>query len=300
MKINRLLPLSATSIYCLFFAFLLTSCSALHQSSQSHFCATRYPVVLVHGIGYRDDVRLFRYWSEIPEALEKQGANVFLARHDAFGSFQSNGQQLKQRIEEILDETGAEKVNLIGHSKGGLDSRYMISHLGMADKVASLTTIATPHRGAYLANYVATVGQQTKTYELMLRIAHQYACFLGDSLPQVETALLQLTPEYMEIFNQNVPDMPQVYYQSFGGVVNEEHASRVVRFKLPVLLPQEGPGDGTVARTSYEWGNFRGVVKSGSPGGISHLDIVGISGGDNFEYTAFMLFVVNDLKNRGY
>ncbi len=59
-----------------------------------------------------------------------------------------------RRIKEILEETGSDKVNIIAHSKGGLDSRYAISCLGAAPYVASLTTINTPHRGCEFADWL--------------------------------------------------------------------------------------------------------------------------------------------------
>jgi len=37
------------------------------------------------------------------------------------------------------------KVHLFAHSMGGLDARHMITHLGMANRVRTLTTIGTPH-----------------------------------------------------------------------------------------------------------------------------------------------------------
>ena len=49
---------------------------------------------------------------------------------------------------EIIDK----KIHIIAHSMGGLDSRYMISKLGMADRVLSLTTISTPHHGSPIAD----------------------------------------------------------------------------------------------------------------------------------------------------
>ena len=48
---------------------------------------------------------------------------------------------------QIIQKTGCEKVNIIAHSKGGLESRYAISQLGLSPYVASLTTINTPHHG---------------------------------------------------------------------------------------------------------------------------------------------------------
>ena len=60
------------------------------------------------------------------------------------------GEDIKKKILEVIEKTGCEKVNIIAHSKGGLDSRYAISILGMDKYTASLTTISTPHRGCIL------------------------------------------------------------------------------------------------------------------------------------------------------
>ena len=65
-----------------------------------------------------------------------------------------NSGELAERIRQIVEETGCEKVNIIAHSKGGLDSRYAISECGMGKYVASLTTINTPHRGCEFADYL--------------------------------------------------------------------------------------------------------------------------------------------------
>lgn len=117
------------------------SCRALDGT-----CATKYPVMLIHGIGYRDG-NFDRYWGRIPGFLEKHGARVYFGNQDAFGSIEDNAAQLKVSAEKVLEAAGAEKLNLIAHSKGGIEARFMISCLGMAQKTASLTTLATPHRG---------------------------------------------------------------------------------------------------------------------------------------------------------
>lgn len=58
--------------------------------------------------------------------------------------------ELDARIRQIVRETGCGKVNIIAHSKGGLDCRYALAKLGTDQYTASLTTINTPHRGANL------------------------------------------------------------------------------------------------------------------------------------------------------
>ena len=129
----------------------------------------RYPVLLVHGMGFRDDQPI-GYWGRIPRVLESAGCRIFYGNQDSNASIETNGAHLARRIDEILAETGAEKVNIIAHSKGGLDARYAISTLGMGDRVASLTTMSTPHHGS-------------KTVDLLLRVPDCLVRFAGcDSL----------------------------------------------------------------------------------------------------------------------
>ena len=84
-----------------------------------------YPVLLVHGMGFRDDKRV-GYWGRIPKELKSLGCQVFYGNQDSNADIETNGKFLAQRIDEIIRETGAEKVNIIAHSKGGLDSRYAL------------------------------------------------------------------------------------------------------------------------------------------------------------------------------
>ena len=86
--------------------------------------ATKYPIILVHGVALKEK-RYFRAFGKIQSELTKRGYEVYIADTDAFGTVESNSRQLKEYVEKILDATGAEKVNLIGHSKGGLDSKEM-------------------------------------------------------------------------------------------------------------------------------------------------------------------------------
>ena len=86
--------------------------------------------------------------------MEKNGATVFYGNQESAASISKCGEELAMRIKEILKETNFEKVNIIAHSKGGLDSRYTLSKCGMDQYVASLTTINTPHRGCEFADFL--------------------------------------------------------------------------------------------------------------------------------------------------
>ena len=95
---------------------------------------------MVHGVFFRD-FKYFNYWGRVPKELERNGAVIFYGNHQSAASVKDSAQELATRILEITGETGCGKVNIIAHSKGGLDSRYAISLLGMEPYVATLTTI---------------------------------------------------------------------------------------------------------------------------------------------------------------
>lgn len=107
----------------------------------------KYPVLLVHGMGFRDS-KYINYWGRIPEKLEENGCKVYYGNQDSNGTVASNGTFLAEKIKKIIEETGVPKLNVIAHSKGGLDIRYAISTLKMSQYIASLTTISTPHHGS--------------------------------------------------------------------------------------------------------------------------------------------------------
>ena len=94
-------------------------------------CATRYPILMVHGVFFRD-FRYLNYWGRIPAALEANGATIFYGNHQSAASVADSGREIADRIQQIVKETGCGKVNIIAHSKGGLDSRYAADARGAA------------------------------------------------------------------------------------------------------------------------------------------------------------------------
>lgn len=117
------------------------------------YTATKYPIVLAHGMsGFDELFGIYAYWHGIPEALAKDGASVFVTEVPQFNATEARGEALLAQVEEILAVTGATKVNLVGHSHGGLDVRYVASVA--PDLVASVTTIGSPHHGAELADFL--------------------------------------------------------------------------------------------------------------------------------------------------
>lgn len=115
---------------------------------------TKYPIVLAHGMaGFDELFGVYEYWYGIPDALRDKGATVFVTTVSQFNSTEMRGEQLIDQIETIVAITGKPKVNLIGHSHGGLDVRYVASV--RPDLVASATSVGSPHKGAELADFLA-------------------------------------------------------------------------------------------------------------------------------------------------
>ena len=107
---------------------------------------TKYPIILVHGIIIKD-IKFIKSFGNIDRILKIQGHHVYKSNVDGVGTIENNASMLKEEILSILEKEKVDKVNIIAHSKGGLDSKYMIQQLGMEDHVASLTTLCTPHKG---------------------------------------------------------------------------------------------------------------------------------------------------------
>jgi triacylglycerol lipase len=103
-------------------------------------------VILVNGLAVRDG-KGAGSWGRIPAFLRDCGVDLYFGGTDAWGRIETNAELLKLRVEEVLRETGKERVNIIAHSAGGINSRYMIWNYDMGSRVASLTTISTPPPG---------------------------------------------------------------------------------------------------------------------------------------------------------
>ncbi|MGY3730283.1 lipase family alpha/beta hydrolase [Lactococcus termiticola] len=276
--------------------------SLLNQGrADQAIASTRYPIVLVHGIFFRDS-QLFDYWGRIPAELRSNGAQVFHGKQDSTVPIAIAGEQLKARILSILELTGADKVNIIAHSKGGLDSRYAISKLGLAEYVASLTTVNTPHRGSVLANEILS---KTPS-QLVERLSRHYESLLtrlGDQKIDLIASLEDLTPEQATAFNLEVLDHPAVYYQSLGSKLAGPLASTsIFGLGYQIIKPLAGDNDGLVPLDSMPWGNYLGTVTPIGRRGISHADMVDQAKKDyeDFEVLEYYVQLVADLKAKGF
>lgn len=262
-------------------------------------CGTKYPLLFVHGIFFRD-WKYVNYWGRIPKELEGNGARIFYGNQHSSSSVESSAEELKKRIFEVLEESGAEKVNIIAHSKGGIDSRYAISVLGMDKYVASLTTVNTPHRGCRFARK-ALDGLPPSLVSAVSGKYDRIFSRLGDDTPDFWSGVSDLTDEKCARLNELSPDCEGVYYRSIGSkMYNARSAGFPLNLGWGIVNAVDGENDGLVAVPSMPWGEFTLWACPGRTG-ISHGDVIDLMRRDvpGFDVREMYVGLVSDLKNKG-
>ena len=248
----------------------------------------KLPIVLAHGIarfdmlleilrekGTAPDTILgdqFQYFKGIKTVLEDDGFTVFHPNQEFAGPVDTRADQLKARVNEAISITGVDRVHIIAHSMGGLDARHMIVDKGMGEKVASLTTIGTPHLGTILADSLLGAG--------------------GKFLQRLVKPLLNLdgftdlTITACEQFNKRAEDQEarnSVVYQTYSSyeTVNLVFAPLIPSWIL--INHHEDKNDGLVPVRSQQWkkelvasdGTRKPVAQNEFPFPADHLNEVG-------------------------
>ncbi|KPV72164.1 uncharacterized protein RHOBADRAFT_39622 [Rhodotorula graminis WP1] len=242
--------------------------------------APRLPLVFCHGLFGFDSIGLagvkplsFSYWIGVEEALVAMGAEVMIGRVPASASIEERAKVLCQLIGERFP---GREVNLIGHSMGGLDGRFLISRLKPTNfKVRSLTTISTPHRGSSFADYLLEDilgAQRVPSFLGMMKV-------LG--VPGGGEAFNDLTTTKMARFNEETPDDPDVKYVSYGAEFTPSWSNA---FRIPwgIVSEREGPNDGLVSVESAKWGDYRATLHN-----VNHLDLIGWVGKVRYSFAAW-------------
>ncbi len=223
-----------------------------------------------HGIKVTKD-RL-HYFRGILSHLEDAGFDVHHTRVSFAHGLETRANDLKNQINSILAATGSDKVHIVAHSMGGLDSRFMIARLGMADKVASLTTIGTPHHGTSFADYKLARG--------------------GDEIIELVSKAIDLrgfgdlTRASCKKFNESVRNAEatnDVYYQTYSSSEDRKQIFSLLQLAWDIINKDEGANDGLVPVTSQRWqaeiiaddGTVKKIAQKQFPLPADHLNQVG-------------------------
>ena len=289
--------------------------------SSSSYAKTRYPIVLAHGMAGFDKIGPLDYWYGIPSDLESRGATVYLTQVSSFESSEVRGEQLLAQVQDILAISGAQKVNLIGHSHGNQSIRYVAA--AIPGRIASVTSVGGPTKGSVVADVIESVsgvagdnlssgiGSIVNAFGSLIGLA------AGESLPQDSLAgLHSLTTAGAADFNARFPAgvpttacgegayvVNNIRYYSWGGT------GHVTNLLDPVDLPllatsaafigkADNQNDGLVGRCSNHLGK---VIRDNY--NMNHLDevnqVIGLV--DLFETNPVVVFrnQANRLKNAG-
>lgn len=274
-----------------------------YASLRQTYDTPKSPIVLAHGLLGFDELRIagsllpgVHYWRGITEALTANGIEVILTSVPPSASIEERAAKLSADIEK---KAGGKSVNIVAHSMGGLDARYMISRMKPGNvRVRSLTTVASPHRGSAFADYVfERIGKD--------RLSDVYKAL---KKMNVETgAFSQLTTRYMvEEFNPKTPDREGVKYFSYGAMATPALWS-AFRGSHRIVEEAEGANDGLVSVESSRWGTYKGTLV-----GVSHLDLINwtnrlrwlvwemVGNKRTFNAIAFYLDTADMLAKEGY
>lgn len=232
--------------------------------------ATRYPILLVHGIALKDFL-FFKAFGRIERILTEAGYKVYTSRIDGFGTTETNAAQLRTEVMQLMEETHSEKINIIAHSKGGLDSRRMITDLGMEGSIASLTTLCTPHMGSPVASGILKLPHWMLTLiSFWLNVVYR---IFGDKQPnsyEVCRELALIKPAEENRLTLHISD--KIYCQSFSTTLERSRDDFVMG--IPLMFShywKHKPSDGLVSADSSRFGTYRGTCVDAS---VSHTEIV--------------------------
>lgn len=285
----------------------------------------RYPIVLEHGFA----ASTTNVWSfnGVAAALRRDGHTVYESEVPPFDSPRVRAERLAAMVDRALAESGMDRVNIVAHSMGGLDARELVSVRGYGDRVASVTTISSPHRGTRIADLALSCLHTDYTNPILSKLA---AAFGGTFSNASETAdvratLVALSEANAPAFEAAHPDDPRVYYQSWAGVSspfgvanpndavacqgrqmrNAGTTDKVDPLLLATWLVVGGgtrmiPNDGLATVESAKHGDFRGCVP------MDHLDEVGQPGhqgpvtNTGFDHIRFYRNIAFELAAMGY
>jgi len=270
----------------------------LTQFPQPDIVQLNYPVLLCHGYGGFSMLISPSPMHMSCMRLRELGIHAFAPNIVPYAVIEIRAQQWVDVIRKLQGQYGYEKINVVAHSMAGLDMRYAITHLDIAGSVASLTTVAAPHRGTNLAELVLTAPEAIKE-----RLG-ELADWFGESIFPSEksdavAAVQQLTREYVtEKFNPHTPDAECIPYFSYSAAVGkgtEEPLNPIYRLQNQLIYQNEGVNDSFVSVESAKWGKHLKTLD------ISHLEQIDIqvSKERKPKVDAFWNHLVTNLKKNG-
>ena len=284
-----------------------------------------YPIILAHGFSGFHNIGPLNYFYGVEDALSKDGHQVFVTQVDPYNSSEVRGQQLLQQVQSILGDTSSEKVNLVCHSQGALDCRYVANKIGK--QIGAVIMVAGVNRGDYVADVAsgAVQGPAGDAVQLLLTLFGDGVLDPGGNPnTDAKAAIAQLTTAGCDAFNAKYPDDPNVAYFSIAG--RSENGSGDIdcgsareapfvekwdQVKGPVNALLSGTAslidgsssppptnDGLVTVASARWGTFLGCVPADHLSEVCQIG--GQSSGSSYDCVTMYRDIADWLVARGF
>jgi triacylglycerol lipase len=233
-----------------------------------------FPIILAHGVcrfdilwnesldvDNNDDPKIDRlnYFRGVRTVLKAQGYQVFHSKVAWAASVDERAADLKDSLSKILDETNAEKVNIIAHSMGGLDTRHMMFNDRNAgrihERVASLTTISTPHAGSPFADW--GLDNFSRIPALLKKIGLNI-----DAFQDLKTDLCKAFNQRPEVVDFELTCQSKIKFQTWAGRQDFWGVFNLLKGPFRIIEEKEGENDGLVSVTSAKWRDeyFKGTL----------------------------------------
>ena len=269
--------------------------SGFASAATTTYAATKYPIVLVHGwLGFSQFGGAVDYFYQVPATLSANGATVFAPAVSPVNSNEVRGEELLSSVRTILAVTGAQKVNLIGHSQGAPTARYVAGVI--PSSVASVTSISGANKGGPLSDvFLAVANNQilgglasSVVGGIMNALGSAIGSISGQSFPISTTAAMtSLSTAGAQAFNKKFPNgVPatacgsgvasangQLYYSWTGSSAGITNMFDPLDYALTIFASAfaiaPAPNDtlvstcsahfGTVLRDNYPWNHLDAV-----------------------------------------
>ncbi|MBK97458.1 MAG: hypothetical protein CL672_01540 [Balneola sp.] len=260
----------------------------------------RYPVLLCHGFGAIGSLVKPSPLHDPCMCMRIHGLLAFAPNIVPYAPIEVRARSWVRIINYLSHRHSISKFNVIAHSMGGLDMRYALAHLGIEEKIASLTTIATPHKGTYLADFVRF------TPEILSERIGDIVDWFADNVYIKECndafgSVDQLTRRYVqEHFNPNTPDpadIPIFSYSAAVGKGTNDSLNPIFLFQNNLIHEKEGSNDSFVSVESAQWGEHLGTIR------LSHLNLINVQVGSREakkRYLEFWTGIIQHLKSREF
>lgn len=258
---------------------------------------TRYPVVLLHGFGAMANAMQGGILHAEAMTLRAHGIAAYAPHVNPYDTIDVRASAWARRLGLVLEETGSEKLNLIAFSSGGLDARVLATELGWADRIASLVTLSTPHRGTALADYVLDQPDRLRAFtvgvmDVLGRAAYEVAP------PNAADGVSELRPASVSARFSPDETIEGVWCASFAGRAGK---GTDVPMYPPLVVPNRilyglaGLNDGIVPTDSMHWGENLGCIDADHARQIG-LKVPGTRGHNSKD---FFLALTERLRTRG-